>query len=183
MNNTNELFALGNEHNVQITPHFIGAIIENSAGLRQSRCLLISSENLGWLNGQDDGSIIVEAPGGGMVTWFLCRYQNNLHFVFKSYTGNDTNPYIYSARETSRYEVDNLLYSQGGGIINEVGHLQLYDEIAGPQPVPEQDIVFDFDAVLDYRDEDQNMGRYRSRSDDNDQEDENTLGYKINRTH
>ena len=176
MINPNEIFALENENeNVQIPPNFIGAIHANRGTLRQSRCLCIGVNELVWLNGQDDGYILVEAPGGGMVTWYLCRYEGNLHFVFQSYTGNQVTPYTYSARETSRNEVDDLLYSFGGGIINVDGYLQQYDTIAGPQPVPQYHLEFDFDALLP-------VYGHRIRTRSNDEQDDSFNFKRVNRT-
>jgi hypothetical protein len=174
MINNDESFALGgSERSVNVPPHFIQAIQLNTASLRQSRALCINSDNLVWLNGQDEGYILVDAPGGGMVTWYLCRYHGNLHFVFRSYNGN--NPPIYSSRETSRGEIDELLYSYGGGIIDAEGILRSYETIAGPRPEPQYHDLFDFDLLPepalhnllpDQPVREERRGRTRSRSDD-----------------
>jgi hypothetical protein len=158
MNNTNQPFASVYEHNVQIPNDFINSIIANRETIRQYHYLVISSQDLVWLNGQNDGYILVQSSGDDLINCYLCRYQGNLHFVFQSYTGNDTNPYIYSARETFKFEVDDLLYSDGGGIISANGQIQQYEEIVGPRQIPQFHDEFDFDALL-------MVGR-RSRSDD-----------------
>ncbi len=156
MNNVNETFA-------DLPDHFVDAINANIGSLRQSRCLCLSFMTFVWLNSGTDGYALVDAPGGGMVTWYLCRYQGNLHFVFQSYTANDANPYRYSARETTRYEVDELLYSYGGGIYDSNGICQPYEVFAGEQPPRQQNQDFDFDALIGGLEQDQLAHRPRDQ--------------------
>lgn len=137
MNNSDQAFA-------DLPDHFLVAINRNQGTLRQSRCLCISSSTFEWLGGVSDGYALVDAPGGGMVTWYLCRHQGNLYFVFQTYTSNPSNPYSYSGRETSRFEVEELLYSYGGGVVGIDGILHPYEDIVGPRaPRAGLDNLFD----------------------------------------
>ncbi len=51
--------------------------------------------------------ILLDAIGSGMVSWYLCRYQKELYFVFDNYSSSSQ--FQFTARTTSYNELNKYL--------------------------------------------------------------------------